>query len=319
MPSVFVQIASYRDPECQWTVKDLFEKAANPDAIRVGICWQRDPVVDADCFLVPSPRPSQTFESFVLPEESQGVCWARAEVQKFYSGEDYVLMIDSHMRFVEGWDSMLIAELAECASDKPMLSCYPPAYTPPHNLSAEANPRVMCAKPFRDNGDIRFDGITLRQWPERPLRGAFLAAGFIFAPGRFVEEVPYDPHLYFEQEEACLAVRAYSHGWDVYSAVSVFLYHHYFVPGEAERPLHWSDCPHWVDYAARSRGRYQFLLRGIEPDPGLNALVDIEKFGLGSSRSLDQFETFSGLDFAQSFASERALQAEFIEGIEDYR
>lgn len=35
--TIFVQIASYRDSELQWTLKDLFEKAKRPENIFVGI------------------------------------------------------------------------------------------------------------------------------------------------------------------------------------------------------------------------------------------------------------------------------------------
>ena len=55
---IFVQIASYRDRECQWTVKDLFEKARHPDRVFVGICWQTFPDLDEDCFEVET-RPEQ--------------------------------------------------------------------------------------------------------------------------------------------------------------------------------------------------------------------------------------------------------------------
>ena len=36
---IFVQIASYRDPDCQWTLKDMFEKATNPDRVFAGVVW----------------------------------------------------------------------------------------------------------------------------------------------------------------------------------------------------------------------------------------------------------------------------------------
>ena len=58
-PRIFVQIASYRDPECQWTVKDLFEQAAHPERVFVGICWQFDEQEDKHCFEIPYPRPDQ--------------------------------------------------------------------------------------------------------------------------------------------------------------------------------------------------------------------------------------------------------------------
>ena len=39
-PKIFVSIASFRDSETQYTVKDLFENALFPERIFVGICWQ---------------------------------------------------------------------------------------------------------------------------------------------------------------------------------------------------------------------------------------------------------------------------------------
>ena len=35
-PRIFVAIAAYRDPELQWTLRDLFERARHPDRIEVG-------------------------------------------------------------------------------------------------------------------------------------------------------------------------------------------------------------------------------------------------------------------------------------------
>ena len=37
LPKIFVQIASYRDRECQYTVKDLFDKATHPERLSVGV------------------------------------------------------------------------------------------------------------------------------------------------------------------------------------------------------------------------------------------------------------------------------------------
>lgn len=45
--SIFVSIAAYRDPECQWTVCDLFKQAHHPQLVTVGVVWQIDAVEDA--------------------------------------------------------------------------------------------------------------------------------------------------------------------------------------------------------------------------------------------------------------------------------
>ena len=45
--SIFVSVAAYRDPECQWTMRDLFRQAGEPELVTVGVVWQIDAVADA--------------------------------------------------------------------------------------------------------------------------------------------------------------------------------------------------------------------------------------------------------------------------------
>jgi hypothetical protein len=309
LPSIFVQIASYRDPECQWTVRDLFEKAEHPERVFVGQCLQVHPVEDAHCAEIPSPRPDQTRTITVLPTESLGVCWARAQCQALYRDEDHVLMIDSHTRFIEGWDSALIAELNLCPSEKPLLSTYPPAYTPPHDLQENPKLSTMIVKPLDERKRIRFRAQILTYVPEHPLPGAFIAAGFIFTHGAFIREVPYDPWLYFRNEEVCLAARAYTHGWDVFSPSKTFIYHYYYVPSETEkRSLHWDDNVNWQELTRQSEDRYRYLLCHQTKNISASALQDIEKYGLGNTRSLEQYETFCGINFASQSFEAKALE-----------
>jgi hypothetical protein len=309
LPTIFVQIASYRDPECQWTVKDLFTKAAHPERIIVGQCLQEDPVKDAHCREVPSPRPDQTRTIQVLPTESLGVCWARAQTQSLFQDEDYVLMIDSHMRFIDGWDVAMIEELEMCASEKPILSTYPPAYTPPDNLAENSKASTMILKPVDELGRIRFRAKVLPEAPARPIPGAFIAAGFIFTQGAFVREVPYDPWLYFRNEEVCLAARAYTHGWDVFSPTQTFLYHYYYVPSKTEkRDLHWDDNSNWQDLTRQSEDRYQYLLCRKTENISPASLQDIELYNLGTSRSLTDYEVFCGINFADQTFEKKAFE-----------
>ena len=318
-PTIFVQIASYRDPECQWTVKDLFLKAQKPERVTVGICWQYDKEADKDCFIEPSPRPEQTKILSFHPSESLGVCWARHQAQTLFEDQDYVLMIDSHMRFIPGWDTALIEEIRRCGSLKPFLATYPPGYTPPDNLAENPLPVVMQANAFTNLGDVRFKSESLARTPEQPLRGAFLAGGFVFAPGAFVREVPYDPHVYFDHEEITLAARAFTHGWDVFSPTGTYVYHYYNIPNNGQkRAMHWTDRKDWGKMQISSRARYNHLLSGVEPADKA-PLAEIEKYGLGTVRTLGEYEAFSGLDFKKKVTSERALKAQFVEHLDHYR
>lgn len=75
---IFVQIASYRDPECQWTVKDLFAKATYPDRVFVGICWQSMQQENEHCFQeVPCPQHVRIANFGAT--ESKGLGWARQQ------------------------------------------------------------------------------------------------------------------------------------------------------------------------------------------------------------------------------------------------
>jgi hypothetical protein len=54
-----------------------------------------------------------------------------------------------------------------------------------------------------------------------------ILAGYVFAPGNLVEEVPYDPRISFMGEELCFAIRAYTRGWDIYAPNEMLVWHYY--------------------------------------------------------------------------------------------
>lgn len=320
-PRIFVRIASYRDPECQHTVKDLFEKAAFADRIHVGICWQFDEKEDAHCFQVVT-RPQQVKLIMVDWRDAKGVCWARAQTEKLWDGEQYTLQIDSHMRFMQGWDEMLIAELARCPSEKAVLSMSPAKYVPPDDRDPNPMPMVRKVMQFNTNGNIRGIGERLVTAPPAPLPGAFVAAGFMFSRADVMREVPYDPYLYFDQEEICYALRLFTHGWDVYSASRQFLYH-YYNTGDTGRPMHWEDLQKGGSDEARQHAGHALerlnYLTGYRTSAPAGALVDMERYGLGTVRSIRDFEDYTGIDFKKKVAGKRALNGDFIPGLKRYR
>lgn len=323
--AIFINIASYRDPECQWTVKDLFEKANNPDRVFVGICWQFDQEEDKHCFEVVT-RPDQVRIMPVDWREAEGVCWARYQTQLLWDGEEYTLMIDSHMRFVPGWDDLMIQELAACDSPKPVLSCSPTPYWPPNKLGKNMNPTIRRVKPFFPDGNLRCQGEALDRMPEKPLNAAFMVANFCFSRSEIIKEVPYDPYLYFDQEEITYAARLYTHGWDIFSSRRQFLYHYYNdikVPGGSVRPLHWRDLRQ-ADEARirflRDRGLMRFNhMTGYKTSYDPEVTRELDKYGWGNVRTLQQFEEYSGVDFKNKVTTDRALRCHFIKDLHKYR
>jgi hypothetical protein len=41
METIFIQIASYKDPELINTIEDCLQKSSFPERLRFGICWQK--------------------------------------------------------------------------------------------------------------------------------------------------------------------------------------------------------------------------------------------------------------------------------------
>lgn len=293
-PTIFVSIASYRDPDCQNTVSDLIEKAAFPERVVIGICLQVVPDVDSDCMVVASDT-SQLRILQVEASQSQGACWARSRVQSLWQGEDYFFQVDSHMRFVSGWDEKLIAMLKACGGEKPVLSTYPLEFTPPDQFAADGLVTIR-PKGFDDDGVLTQNSnlTSLEKAPARPATSPFIGAGMLFTLGQVVKEVPYDPYLYFTGEEITLGARLWTSGWDIYCPNEVIAYHNY--TKQPSRPRHWADQTDWGKLNRRSRHRIRHLL-GMETVADNQHLEEISKFSLGSVRTLAEYETFSKLDF----------------------
>ena len=95
---IFIQIASYRDPELEPTIKNCLENSKNPENLVFGICRQYHPEDKFDELL--EYRKDKRFKIVdVLYTETKGACWARNQIQQLFNNEEYTLQLDSHMRF----------------------------------------------------------------------------------------------------------------------------------------------------------------------------------------------------------------------------
>jgi len=295
MKTIFINIASYRDPECQWTVKDLFEKAKYPDRIFVGICWQFIPELDDHLFNI-QLRPDQVRTIGYNAKTSRGACWARNEAEKLYKDENYYFQIDSHCRFVQDWDVKIEEMYKKCKSDKAVLSSFPPAYKPPNEiLSSDVS--VSCAREFTLNKilDVVANAHNPKDAPKEPNMHPFISGGFIFADAKMIKDVSYDPHIYFQGEEINFATRLWTHGWDIFAINEVILFHNYSDTIK-ERSRHWDDNKYWGKINNISLNRVLHLL-GSTPTNDINALKDIEKYNIGTVRTLEEYEDFAGVNF----------------------
>ena len=106
MERIFVQIASYRDPQLIPTIKHMFEMATHPENLRLSIVRQYHPEDKFDD--LSEYEKDERFRIINVPyNEAKGVCWARHLTQEAYQDEEYTLQIDSHMRFVKNWETFI--------------------------------------------------------------------------------------------------------------------------------------------------------------------------------------------------------------------
>ena len=225
--TIFVSIASYRDRLCSSTIESLIDHALIPDRITIGLCEQNGED-DTSCI-------KEKYKPYIRiikikSDEAEGPGYARFLCSQLFEDQDYFFQIDSHCKFVKHWDSKIIRMIKECDSSKPILSHYPKDFVDYEEEPRETSQVTYIPKAFiNERGLISFTGAAFIDAPKKPKKNYFIAAGFVFAPGYFIKEVPFDPYLQnlFVGEEILLSARAFTHGWDVFSPNRDILYHFY--------------------------------------------------------------------------------------------
>lgn len=306
---IFISMASYLDPMLFFTLQDAIDKAEKPELLRFAVVDQH--IQDQREAMRALSFGAQIRYLHVHPQDTLGVSWARNLAFSLYNEEQYLLQIDSHMCFEPNWDRNLRAQHEQllARSAKPIISTYPyrfdmvdgvPHYTPSEGKTAlvlRPHPETPLAA---NDVVLRFMGKHL--FTDQAVAGCHVAAGFIFCAAQFIEEVPYDPYLYFHGEEQSLAVRAYTRGWDIFHPTWVPVYHLYKEVNIPHETHHWHGD---IDAQRAFNGAYlteraKLRLNRLLCGDGLPGA-----YGLGTVRTIDEFIAFSGIDYKQKVINER--------------
>ncbi len=289
--SIFVSIASYRDSECSMTLLDLYKNATNPLNIFTGICQQNDSKIDSDCIPDDFKYKSNVRIIRIPSNEARGPTKARYYCSTLYNNEMYYMQIDSHTRFVKGWDSRclnMINSLENVGIEKIVLSYYPKQFG---EKDSKMVPRI-CKSFFNERNMISFEGAQLMEQTELPTPNAYIAAGFFFCKGTFLQELPFDPELdyIFVGEEILHSIRFYTHGWNIYSPNKDIVFHEYT---RAEKPKIWTDLT-YSDLDAFNKIKY---LLGIDTKNIVKnyLLKNIDKYGIGNTRTIQDYYEYTGI------------------------
>lgn len=299
MAKIFVSIASYRDPELLPTLENLLTNAVNPEDLTICIAWQhsKEDIWDN----LDHYKNDSRFIIIDIPyQEAKGVCDARHKIQQHITDEGYYLQLDSHHRFDKNWDTTLkdyLNYLRVKGHKKPILSSYLPGYFPKNDPNGR-NIEVwgLNIDRFMPAGVPFLRPYHVEKWEtlKEPFPTRFLSGHFIFTVGSFPKEVPYDPSLYFHGEESSLAGRAYTNGYDLFAPHRPVIWHEYTREGKTK---HWDDSQDWADRDKLSYARFRkiFDMDDVPCSPCLRKALGV--FGLGTERSLEDYERYAGLKF----------------------
>lgn len=296
--AIFISIASYCDPVLGFTLARAVATARWPGQLHFGVVDQSPALAPIDL------KPARLSVVRMDPVHARGPCWARAIAMSFYDGEDWFFQIDSHMDFEMFWDEKLIAQAEALSPGRRgvVLSAYPNAFVfdqdrPVHKPTTHQ----VLAHVVKPGSAFAADHLVLAfeahpAASDQALPGFHLGAGCLFATGRFALDFPYDPAFYFHGEEQALALRLYTHGWDIFHVPGLPVYHLYNdgASGAPPRPLHWDEAQErlrsesWWTLEQRSRQRLADLAGG----------APLGVYGLGAVRTTAGYAAFSGIDYA---------------------
>ena len=346
-----MSIAAYADPELPATMMSLLSAADRPELIRFGIVWQGpgsgfqaeeldelaklwslEDVTERFVNDLQLPHGSVPVwdmldgrvRSIRMPaEDARGPCWARYLAQLLWDKEELQLQLDSHMRFVPGWDRKAREELNWCGqhSDKPILCSYGAGYslgTPYWEMPKDpSQTSVNCANTFDSDGILLIKARELKSPLQEPTKHYFWGAQFSFSSADVLCEVPYDPQLQmlFFGEEILMAVRFFTHGWDVFTPKEQLFFHLW---ERDYRRVYWKDNRElFASLLQESQCRVLSLLETGSSSPSGTAwplpgggVSNPEKdgFSLGTQRSLVDYQAAAGVNFQEKRLEARALR-----------
>jgi len=295
---IFISIASYRDPDLSNTIDNLLDRANDPQSLKINICNQHGYEDWED--ISKYKKYNNVLIIDIDYTQSKGACWARSLLQNMYSGEEWILQIDSHTRCEKNWDKKIIDLYADLNDDRAILTAYPAPFKPSDTYDKYDKNVYICYVYGMKNGLLRSKPKIFPEYEiaRRPRRAMHIAAGFIFGPGS-INNIKYDPEFYFSGEETAMAIRYWTSGYNLYHPHKRLFYHYYT---RQECKKHWDDHKDSGKYTIKCHDRLDCLLKR-------NTKYNLGIYDLGNERTYEEWKLYSGIDFINYALNEDTIAA----------
>lgn len=170
--------------------------------------------------------------------EAKGPVWARAKGSLMMKEEEFCMQLDSHMDFVNNWETKLMQMWGLTNNEYAVLSTYVTSTDElKYNLDGQLGVNNLfevphlCMVTFEGlHGMVRNWGTKcMRKFPAPKLTNALWGAGLSFSKCHAERKVPYDPYLphIFDGEEYSRALRFWTWGYDIYTPHRTYVVHNY--------------------------------------------------------------------------------------------
>jgi len=296
--TIFVTIPSYNDPSLIRTLDSALENALFPERVFfcIGMQYDEDKMPDISKY----SGPNFNF-MFYDVKERPGVYWIRREMAEQHDGQDYFLMIDSHMVFPKYWDAKLINDYED--------------------LERLHGRRTIISRPTMGGvGDAIDSGLihdrshwivdwnnekesierTILPWTsqvpwegERYQKTFYSCSHLFFTNKDYLTDVGFHPIIRSYSEEYTIAITTFLSGWDYYMLPEYVHIGH--DDTETARAIYGKD-----KYTLGEGKRYQALFETEEEKQEIAKFVFLDNSQLfkvkNQRRSIDEFYEQAGED-----------------------
>lgn len=220
--TIFITIPAYNDPSLIRTIEEALGKALYADRLYfcIGMQYDNNRMPNISKYI---NSPNFNF-LFYDVESRPGVYWIRREMAEQHSGQDYFMMIDSHMVFDRYWDAKLISDyegLVREHGDKTIMS------SPLVEKPGDTHENGMLY--FRSGWDINWEndktniqrtivpGMNHKPWEgERYQRTLYCCSHFFFTNKDYLSDVGFHKTIRSYSEEYTISISSFLSGWDCY-------------------------------------------------------------------------------------------------------